>query len=224
MGATLKQVDKDTYTFQRYTKQDRWASYYYQIREILACDVTSVLEIGAGEGILRNYLRTHSTIAYRLLDIANDLDPDVLGSITAIPFAHSAFDIVCAFEVLEHIPFEQLGPALSELSRVAKRRVIISIFHSAQPVKVLLKIPFLPEVRFLWKAPNPRMHKFDGQHYWEIGKRDYSHRRVRHLIRKHFMIYREFIPFDTPYYHFYILDKLQVAQCNGMECNSWLRG
>jgi SAM-dependent methyltransferase len=41
-----------------------------------------------------------------------------LGEVTALPFADSAFDLVCALDIIEHVDDED--GALSELSRVAK--------------------------------------------------------------------------------------------------------
>ncbi|MGH3184287.1 MAG: class I SAM-dependent methyltransferase [Streptosporangiaceae bacterium] len=42
----------------------------------------------------------------------------VLGEVTALPFASATFDLVCAFDIVEHV--EDDDAALSELSRVAR--------------------------------------------------------------------------------------------------------
>lgn len=63
------------------------------------------------------------------MDLEAELCPNVVGSITNLPFVDSAFDVAVAFEVLEHLPFEELGRCLSELRRVSKRRVIVSVPH-----------------------------------------------------------------------------------------------
>jgi SAM-dependent methyltransferase len=42
----------------------------------------------------------------------------ILGEVTALPFAAAAFDLVCAFDIIEHV--EDEDGALSELSRVAR--------------------------------------------------------------------------------------------------------
>ncbi len=202
-----KQVDKNAYRFGKYTKIDRWSSYYYQIESLLASPPVSILEIGVGEGVVRDYIRNQTKIAYTSLDIAEDLLPDVVGSVDKIPLANNSFDTVCAFEILEHLPFDRFEIALQELYRVAKTRVIISLPHFGPPVKFLLKVPFLPEIKIALKVPYRKMHVFDGQHYWEIGKRGYNVSKICQAIKRYFMIEKEFVPFENQYHHFFILTK-----------------
>ena len=47
------------------------------------------------------------------------------GSITELPFAEKTFDLVCAFDVVEHVEDHQL--AVNEMKRVAKENAIIFI-------------------------------------------------------------------------------------------------
>jgi SAM-dependent methyltransferase len=47
------------------------------------------------------------------------------GSITELPFADKTFDLVCAFDVIEHVENDQL--AVSEIKRVAKENGVIFI-------------------------------------------------------------------------------------------------
>ncbi len=199
------QVDKSAYGFERYGDIERFSSYQIQLAEILRTKPTSVLEVGVGDKVVANYLTTNTSIAYTGVDIAEDVGADVIGSVTDLPFDDHTFDVVCAFEVLEHLPFEKLDVALAEMRRVAKKHVLVSIPHFGPPVKFLLKIPFLPEIRFAFKIPFARTHAFNGQHYWEVGKRGYSRALVRSHFAKLFTIEREFVPFENQYHHFYIL-------------------
>src|SRR3989344_6766324 len=203
----MKQVDKTAYQFFSYAHPGRFVSYYHQLAEVLALAPTSVLEIGVGDGVFRDYIKGNTAISYTSVDVADDLHPDVMGDVTKLPFDDGAFDVVCAFEVLEHIPFEQFEKALTELHRVARNAVVLSLPHFGPPVKFLLKIPFLPEISFAFKIPFLRKHTFNGQHYWEIGKRGYSVRVIRDILERYFTIKKEFIPFENQYHHFYILKK-----------------
>ena len=202
-----KQVPKEHYDFERYCYPDRWASYYYQIREILRTRPESVLEIGAGDETVKRYVVRAIGSTYKTLDIADDLHPDITGSILALPLGDTSFDTVCAFEVLEHIPWSDVPKALSEIARVTKGRVLISVPHFGPPIRFSFKIPFIPHISFLWKLPYPKKHVWNGQHYWELGKRDYPVRAFRTLLQKHFKIENEFVPWDNPYHHFFILSK-----------------
>jgi SAM-dependent methyltransferase len=55
-----------------------------------------------------------------------------LSDVTALPFADGAFDLVCAFDIVEHV--EDDGHVFTELSRVAKRGA-----------SVVLSVPLHPE-------------------------------------------------------------------------------
>jgi ubiquinone/menaquinone biosynthesis C-methylase UbiE len=200
-----KQVDNTAYEFFRYCGRDRWASYHYQITEILNVKPTSVLEVGIGDGVVSSYLARNTEIAYTSVDIADDVGADVIGSVTALPFTDKSFDVVCAFEVLEHLSYEKLPTSLSELARVSRKKVIVSVPHFGPPLKLLFKIPFLPEIALALKIPFPVPHTFNGQHYWELGKRGYSTARFRSHMRKHFVIEKEYIPFENQYHHFFVL-------------------
>jgi ubiquinone/menaquinone biosynthesis C-methylase UbiE len=141
------------------------------------------------------------------MDIASDLSPDIVGEVTAIPLPDNSTDVVCAFEVLEHLPFDHFEEAVRELLRVSSGHVAISLPHFGPPVFFDLKVPFLPRLRFAKKIPFPKKHVFDGQHYWEIGKRGFPPRRVRSILRKSGTLLKEFVPFENQYHRFYILKK-----------------
>lgn len=199
------QVDKKSYEFARYGFEERFISYYWQLREISRLCSASVLEVGVGDGVFGSFLKKNTDIDYKSLDIAADLEPDVVGSVTEIPAADDSVDIACAFEVLEHLPFEKFETAVSELARVARNYVVISLPHFGPSVSLSLKIPFLPLLRFSFKIPFPKKHVFNDQHYWEIGKQGYPISRIRSVLEKQGEIIRDFVPFGSPYHHFFVV-------------------
>lgn len=204
----MVQVDREEgYSAERYGTLSRFSSYYYQIRELLRTKPESILEIGLGDGVTANYLKNHIGIAYTTADFAADLNPDIVADIRKLPVQDASFDTVCAFEVLEHLPFEDFETGVRELSRVAKKYVIISLPHFGPPVQLFLKIPFIREIKFAFKIPFAKTHVFNGQHYWEIGKRDYPVSRIRAVLKKFGTIEREFVPFENQYHHFFIIKK-----------------
>lgn len=204
----MKQVDKDHYTFENYCYFDRWSSYFYQLREILDLkEISSILEVGSGDGVVRDYIRNNTQIGYSNVDIAEDLKPDIVGAINDLPVADNMYDAVCAFEVLEHLPFEQFEKSILEMKRVSKKYVLISIPHFGPAIKLNFKIPFLPEVNAAFKIPFLKKHVFNGQHYWEVGKKGYSPSKIRKILRSHFTLLKEFVPYENQYHHFYILEK-----------------
>lgn len=202
-----KQVDKKHYEFRKYSRPERWVSYFHQINQVLSLEPESVLEIGVGDKVFGSYIKQNTDIQYKNLDIAEDLDPDIMGSVLNIPLQDNSFDLVCAFEVLEHLPFHDFERALREMHRVARKNVVISLPHFGPPVQFFLKVPFFRALKFAFKVPYKAKHVFNGEHYWEIGKREYSTLRIRKVLSKYFTIVDEFIPFENQYHHFFMLCK-----------------
>lgn len=200
-----KQVSKEHYEFDRYCYPERWSSYYHQIREILRTEPKTVLEVGAGDETVKRFVVRATNASYTTLDVADDLRPDIVGSLLAIPTPSKHFDTVCAFEVLEHIPWDDVPRALAELARVSKRQVLISVPHFGPTVDLSIKIPFLPRLRIFLKIPFPKRHVFNGQHYWELGKKGYSVASFRERLSANFTVERDYISPESPYHHFFIL-------------------
>ncbi len=205
-----KQVDKEHYSFEKYFFPGRWMSYWYQTKEISQRkDILTVLDVGPGTTFLKDVLRVHRPdIAYTTVDVAEDVLPDVIGSVTKLPFADNSFDAVCTFQVLEHIAFSDFEIALKEMKRVSKKYVFISLPHFGPSFEFWFKIPFIKRIKLSFKVPFRKNHVFGGQHYWEIGKRGYSPRKIRQILQKYFNIVSEYVPFENQYHHFYIMEKI----------------
>lgn len=201
-----KQVESSHYSFERYFYKGRWMSYWYQAKEIISRpDIKSVLDIGPGTDFLRIILAIHRPdITYHALDIAEDVKPDIVGGVTKIPISDNTYDVVCAFQVLEHIKFEDFETAVSEMKRVAKQFVFMSLPHFGPSIEFHLKVPFLPRIQIAAKIPFPKKHTFGGQHYWEIGKKGYAPSNIRAAIQNHLTIVDEYVPFENQYHRFFI--------------------
>jgi len=194
------------YKFHKYDYQERWISYRHQIDEVLRLKPKSVLEIGVGNKTVSDYLKKQG-IEITTLDMDESLRPDFVASVIEMPLEDNFFDLVLCAEVLEHLPFDNFEKALLELKRVTKKYLVLSLPHFGPPIKFSFKIPFFKEIKIAFKIPFYQQHQFKGEHYWEIGKKGYSSGKIRKIIRKHFEIKKEFIPFENQYHHFYILEK-----------------
>lgn len=202
------QVNKEKYNFFRYTPIERWDTYWQQIKEVLLCEPKKMLEVGAGDKVLANYIKNNTQIDYQSLDIAKDLRPDIVGSVDAIPAADNSYDLACAFEVLEHLPYDKFQKSLKELKRVARKYVIISLPHWGRHFAFLLRAPGIRKVQAQIKfSLLPPEHKFDGEHYWEIGKKNYPLKKIKQDIEQSgFKIKKDYICPNSPYHHFFILN------------------
>jgi SAM-dependent methyltransferase len=96
------------------------------------------LDAGCGEGFVAAMLRrripnlelTGFDVDPAAVRVATMRDPKgsfMTASIFDLPFADDSFDVVGCFEVLEHLPGDGPDAALRELSRVARRAVVLSV-------------------------------------------------------------------------------------------------
>jgi SAM-dependent methyltransferase len=75
---------------------------------------------------------TGCDVSDEALEMAADANPGVkfvVGSVVDLPFPNRSFDVVGCFEVLEHLPGDLPRRALSELARVARHAVVLSVPH-----------------------------------------------------------------------------------------------
>src|SRR3989344_4306481 len=156
------------YSFRKYIYPTRWMSYWYQIKEVLDLESETVLEGGVGSELVADYLKNQG-IKITTVDIDEKLRPDIVGNVLNLPFSDNLFDVILCTEVLEHLPFDKFEAALRELKRVSRKYVILSLPHFGHSIKFSFKIPFVKEKRLAIKLAFPIKHRFDGEHYWEIG-------------------------------------------------------
>ena len=195
------------YISQNYDDEKRWVSYWYQINEVLSLNPRSVLVVGKGNGLVAEYLKMQG-IKTITLDIDKLLNPDVVASVLKMPFADNEFHAILCAQVLEHLPYEDFFKAISEIKRVAKTGAVISLPHFGPAIRFLFKFPLIPEIKFMIKVPYPKVHIFKGEHYWEIGKKDYSLKKIkREIMKSGLAIEKDYVVFENPLHHFFMLKK-----------------
>jgi 2-polyprenyl-3-methyl-5-hydroxy-6-metoxy-1,4-benzoquinol methylase len=203
------QVDMSYYFGSRYLKPQRFAAYAYQVSEIMRCGPQSVLEIGIGNGVVCHLLR-RSGIEVTTLDVDESLGPEVIASVTDIPLADRSFDVVGCFEVLEHLPYESVPGALSEIHRVSRGHALVSLPDAKPRYRVEFTLPGIGHHRFCFGLPyrRPRAHVFTGQHHWEVNARGYALGRVLETMRDAgFDVEHTYRPFEHPTHRFFQLRK-----------------
>lgn len=203
------QVDASYYNFSDYVSSEQFLSYYNQLKLIYEINPSSMLEIGVGGNILENLLPRN--IKYTGYDYDKNLYPTVQGNVEHLPFKDRAFELVTAFEVLEHLPFEKFENILREISRISKRHVIISLPYANYKFQISIYLPGIHKLELLFLIPKfNRKHKFDGIHYWEIGKMGFSKRHIQKKIENVFDIKNSLVSRDFTYHSFYMLEKRNI--------------
>jgi len=169
-----------------------------------------VLEVGIGNGFVARYLKEKG-INVTTLDVAHDLRPDVAGSVLAIPFESGSFDVIACYEVLEHLPYENFAKSFEELARVSRRYVLLSLPDVTTIYRINIELPRIKPIKRLIPHPFPGTtnHKFDGYHYWEIGKTGYPLKKIRFdIIRSGFNIIKTYRVFEFCYHRFFLVEKV----------------
>lgn len=99
---------------------------------ILEMKPLTLLDVGCGKGLLVEWAKKQGIDAEGM-DFASGYG--VCGDILDMPFPDNSFEIVTAFDVLEHLRPEDLNRGLEEMSRVAIKKWIFSIGYG--PSKVI---------------------------------------------------------------------------------------
>lgn len=203
-----KQVDKFHYSFEKYMSKARWASIWHQVDEIQRLDPKNVLEIGPGSGVFKQVASVFD-ISVETFDIDSELNPDHVGSVTAMPFSDASYDIVCAFQMLEHLPYEQSLLAFDEMLRVSRYHVIISLPNAETLWRYNFYVPKIGSIEFFIPKPlvKPRAHTFDGEHYWEIGKKDFNIKKIISDFTKKIHLIKTYRVPENPYHQFFVFSK-----------------
>lgn len=82
-----------------------------------------VLDVGGRTALLRRFLPDRVV----LLDLETSPESGlVLGSGSRMPFRDKSFDVVAAFDTLEHVPVGQRADFVRECARVARRYVVLA--------------------------------------------------------------------------------------------------
>jgi 2-polyprenyl-3-methyl-5-hydroxy-6-metoxy-1,4-benzoquinol methylase len=205
------QVAPEHYEFESYDDMQRWSSYWYQIRSALHLRPTTALEIGSGSGVFRSYLR-NAGVDVRSADIDATRHPDYLVDVARLDETLPAdlrFDVVAAFQVLEHLPFSELDACLAGLARRG-RHALISLPCNGWQLRASLAVGAL-KWKFGVYLLYPYRHRFNSQHHWELGP-GYSVRKITRMMERTFDVKERFRIEENPYHYMWVLRSKSFAE------------
>lgn len=195
-----------------YLSNERLHAFVQQIQEVLrlgSCE--SILEVGIGAKFVSSYFkRIFKDKTILEVDIKKDLNPDIVATVTALPFKNEQFDSVFCCQVLEHIPFSYFEVAINELTRVSKKQVILSFPDSRRSIFFQLKMPkinFEKVISFPFINKQVKNKSIDP-HCWEIGRDGIHTGLIKKIILKNKRIkkIRNYRLLERRYQHFFILE------------------
>jgi SAM-dependent methyltransferase len=137
-------VDVDTSNYHKHMSDNRLQRrlidrFHAKIAGIVTdLHPSTLLDAGCGEGFVDDiFLKAMPTLAItgfdvledsvRLAQLRNPRGTFAVGDIYNIDADDDSFDVVCCFEVMEHL--QEPDRALAEMARVARRAVVLSVPH-----------------------------------------------------------------------------------------------
>lgn len=173
-----------------------WYRYYFIIKAVVNFKPKNILEIGAGNEIVKNCLK-NLVKDYKVMDINSKLNPDILSDLREFKSElKEKFDCLICADVLEHIPFSDFKTSLTNIYKYLtyNGKALITIPHKRS--HFLFITPWykpylltLPTTGFgSRKAFYARFIKkkilIDPHHCWEIGNGNIKKTEVEAVVRK----------------------------------------
>jgi len=198
----LSQVEKSIIEERLSTiNYDRFSSLLMQIESVININknINNILEIGPGNQFFSNMIKM---LGYDIKtnDVRKRTNPDYYGDIRKINIEEK-FDLIVAFEVLQHLPFEELSHTLNKLKKMTNHYILLSLPYQIHSFSFNIKLPniFFPRklkldffrkkfsINFFWEKPRKKdtpyellsqREDFWNPHYWEIGRKSFPKSKV----------------------------------------------
>ena len=181
--------------------KEHWLSYWHQLKLMLESleAKDSMIELGIGSGFTSNYLRSKN-IDVLTVDIDKNKSPDIVSD--AISFKpNKNYDHFCAFEVFEHMKFEEMENVLKNIKSKIDKNIFISVpIYKKTPINIELKF------KSYWKSitvKTPKTSIIDPHHQWELNYKDITEEKLISVFENHnFKLKNKSSFFRWRYFHF----------------------
>lgn len=164
---------------------------------------------------------------YTSLDINNEYNPDIIGDVRSLKIDENLYDLICAFQVIEHIETEYTEQIFKELSRITKKYIFISLpiqinflnFNVELSLKdrIFNRFSFSLKFRKLFEGlfvkdrdeNKDKLRKDKSNpHYFEVGTKNFKKKKFLDLISSNNLkIISQFHNKFYPYHWFILMEK-----------------
>jgi len=161
-----------------------WYRYYFIIKKVVDFKPKNILEIGAGNEVVKNCLLKFVK-DYKVMDVNPKLNPDILSDLREFRLElKEKFDCSICADVLEHIPFNNLEKNLTNIYNylIKGGKVIITIPHRRARLMIVTPLSYQKPLIItlpLWLKSSPKSFYqqiikkkvwIDPHHCWEMEK------------------------------------------------------
>ncbi len=182
---------------------EHWLSYYYQIQMVQPklTPGDRLIELGPGDHTFTSYFRNRGYFVITV-DVDVNKRPDIV--IDATQFKPlKPFEYFCAFEVFEHLPFDELNKVMNNLAKCITKGVFVSV-----PVNKKHEIDFYFHFRNFRKwitIPTPKSKVEEGHHYWELGFKNYTMTAIEDVFNNNGFVCKERRRFHRWQYWYFVV-------------------
>lgn len=188
---------------------EHWQQYWKQISyfQKFLNENDTVLEIGVGSGFTAAYLRSRG-FNVTTMDIDESKNPDIVQNIALAPIT-GKYQIVSAFEVLEHIPENYLPVILRNIHSTGANYTLLSLpEYFPTFIRIEGRLPLFKSFSIKIKRPKflpkPILTK---HHHWEVN---YSKSVAFEQLKHEFQLAGFKVMYTELYMdkHFFVLKRL----------------
>ncbi len=169
----------------RLERKLHWEWYWHQqkLMEGALSQKDRIAEIGVGSKFTYNYLKGKGFNIVSV-DIDADKKPDILENIVSCDESFFDFDVVMAFNIFEHLPYDEF---MSVAGKMARRKVTRFFLGLPQNKKIVfeLKIRLGRYFNREWILTRPKKRITTPNHHWELEYREYTSERLIADMKKH---------------------------------------
>jgi len=159
-----------------------WEFYWYQqklMEGLVIPGQDRIMEVGKGTGFAANYCRSKG-VDMTTLDIDEEKNPDIVANVVTYDF-EQRYDHLMAFEILEHIPYEQFEQIIRKIPEFISGYAFISLPRNERVVFNLnLKLPKFRPVNYEWRILKKKITC--KAHHWELDYGEFTTRRIHALF------------------------------------------
>ena len=157
-----------------------WNLYWWQQKLIYDYikPNTKALEIGIGTKFASNYLKSKG-VNVKTIDIDIDKKPDIVANIVDYKL-NEKFDFVLAFEIFEHIPYNEFIQTLNNIKNNTDFVFMSLPILKKKVFEIKLLIPVFHHLSFNIFLPKKKITT--KNHFWEIGKNSVSMNKLKNDI------------------------------------------